>query len=44
MSSIFYIFKITLRLIYVKYILLFVAERLRLVFFRNTPYTVSEGF
>lgn len=40
----FYIFKITLRLIYVKYILLFVAERLRLVFFRNTPYTVSEGF
>ncbi len=44
MSSMFYIFKITLRLIYVKYILLFVAERLRLVFFRNTPYTVSEGF
>ena len=44
MSSMFYIFKITLRPIYVKYILLFVAERLRLVFFRNTPYTVSEGF
>ena len=44
MSSMFYIFKITLRLIYVKYILLFVAERLRLVFFRNTPYTVSEAF
>ena len=44
MSSMFYIFKITLRLIYVKYILLFVTERLRLVFFRNTPYTVSEGF
>ena len=44
MSSMFYIFKITLHLIYVKYILLFVAERLRLVFFRNTPYTVSEGF
>ncbi len=40
----FYTFKITLRLIYVKYILLFIAKRLRLVFFRNTPYTVSEGF
>ena len=44
MSSMFYIIKIALRLICVKYILLFVVERLGLVFFRNTPYTVSEGF
>ncbi len=44
MSSMFYIVRITLFLVYVKYILLFVTERLRLVFFRNTPYTVSEGF
>ena len=44
MSSMFYIVRITPFLVYVKYILLFVTERLRLVFFRNTPYTVSEGF
>ena len=44
MSFIFYIIKIAPVLAYVKYILLFVVERLGLVFFRNTPYTVSEGF
>lgn len=44
MSSMFYIIKIALRLICVKYILLFVVGRLSLVFFRNPPYTVSEGF